>query len=151
MQQHYTNDTCKPQYVGGKLIPPGETRLVDLPTVAAAPAAAEPAADPLVLLSKRKVTDIVAALPSLASDDIDKLLALERAHDKPRTTLVQALELRKLEIIDMVESEPSVPTGESTDADPGTGAPAGMADGTASEADAPAAGAPAAGAPPSQD
>ncbi len=113
MQQHYTNTTEQPQYVGGKLIPPGETRLVDMPTIVAAPAPAATAEDRMVVLAKSKVSDIVAALPDLATADIDQLLAHENAQPKPRTTLVQALELRKLEIIDLGKNSGGDGTGEA--------------------------------------
>lgn len=104
MQQHYTNDTDAPKYVGGKLIPPGETRLVDVPVIAAGVAVAEAPQDPLLMLATGKVTDITAALPNLDADQVDVLLATENGRaGGPRKTLIQALELRKLEIIDVAK------------------------------------------------
>lgn len=104
MQQHYTNDTDKPQYVGGKLVPPGETRLVDVPVITVGDAVAEAPQDPLLVLAAGKVTDITAVLPNLDTEQVDVLLAAENGRKGgPRTTLVQALELRKLEIIDVAK------------------------------------------------
>lgn len=104
MQQHYTNDTDAPQYVGGKLIPPGETRLVDVPVIAASVAVAEAPQDPLLMLASGKVTDITSALPNLDANQVDVLLTAENGRaGGPRKTLIQALELRKLEIIDVAK------------------------------------------------
>jgi len=104
MQQHYTNDTDAPKYVGGKLIPPGETRLVDVPVIAASAAAAEVPQDPLLALAAGRVADITAALPNLDAEQVDVLLAAENGRvGGPRKTLIQALELRKLEIIDVAK------------------------------------------------
>lgn len=132
MQQHYTNDTDKPQYVGGKLVPAGETRLVDLPLIAT-PAAAQAPQDPLRALAAGKVTDIVAALPTLDIAAVDQLQQIEEARDKPRSTLIQALELRRLEIIN-VKAEgaggtDAPPAADSDDTSTTQDPPAGNADG----------------------
>lgn len=91
-----TNDTKMPIYVAGLMIPAGETRHFDLDQVPphlrpqpAAPAPAAPA-DPLAELLKRKVVDVVSAIPALSDDDLQRLGDLEQT-GAARKTLLGAL------------------------------------------------------------
>ena len=107
MRTPYTNTEDHAVYVGGQLIPAGETRQVELHTAVDAPAADAPV-DPqaaLKQLLEGKVGEIVPALPGLSDEDLDAALALENAGAKPRKTLVEALELARLERIDLGKVE----------------------------------------------
>lgn len=101
----YTNTTNTGHYVGNVFVPANGTRTVDgrlLPPASAAPAAAPD--DPLKLLASGPVKDVVAALPTLDAASCDALLEIERAN-KNRPSAVEAIELRKLEIVDAAEQE----------------------------------------------
>ena len=107
MRTPYTNTEDHAVYVGGQLIPAGETRQVELHTALDAPADDEPV-DPLAALKKvmaGKVVEIVPALQGLSDEDLDAAPALELAEAKPRSTLVQAIELARLERIDQRKQE----------------------------------------------
>ena len=95
----FTNTCDHPVYSSdGHLVQPGETRMVDVIAVAAAPAAAaEP--DTLLELLDNKVGDIV---PHLAALDVPALqrLAQAEADGKARKSLIEAIELRIMEAED---------------------------------------------------
>lgn len=110
----YTNTSKAGHYVGNVFVPAGATRTVDgrlLPP--AAPAAEPAAADPLEALAGEPVKELIAALPNLSAEQCDRLLELERA-GKNRSTAIQAIELRKLELVDQGSAEGT--GGEGDDA-----------------------------------
>ena len=103
--KHIENLTTAPIFVGGKLIPPGSGRDIDVALLPpehrdpAAPAAApaEPGLAELVqALQAKAVKEIVAELPGLKQVALDLLAEAERAHAKPRTSLMTAIEAERL-------------------------------------------------------
>lgn len=102
----FHNSTDKGMYVGNVFIPAGGTRTVDaalLPPAQETPAEASPdAGDPIAALAAGKVTEIVAALPGLDADQLKALDAAERA-GKNRTTVLEAIALRQLEVEDQAD------------------------------------------------
>ena len=78
----YFNDTPNFIFVGGVMVPPYSTREVDenlLPREAAAEAEApETEPDELAELLKGNVSEVVAKLPELSLDDIERLGDLEQ-------------------------------------------------------------------------
>lgn len=91
------NNTAMPIYVGGAMIPPGETRHFDIEQVPhhlrpAAPAVEEEVApNPLADILGHSVKDIVAMLPALHDDDLVAIGEAEQRAEKPRTTLLGAI------------------------------------------------------------
>lgn len=77
------NKTAMPMYVGGLMIPPGETRHFDahqvpahlLPT--APKVIEEPAPDPLLAILLGAVAAVMIGLPTLTDEELDRLAALE--------------------------------------------------------------------------
>lgn len=138
MQMHYTNETDGPRYVGGILVPAGATRLVPADAIIVQPAAVSPPTDqanPLAVLVAGKVTEIIAALPGLSEDQVETLLQLERDKgDKARKTLIEAMELRKLEALDMrIQAERDAAAAQAAaqgDGAPGADGAAGTDDST---------------------
>lgn len=96
MDYPVTNNTRMPIWVGGVMIPAGETKVLPAhqvpehlrPAPAAAPAA--PPADPLDELLAGKVAEIQAALAGLTDADLERLVDLETAQDKPRKGVLDA-------------------------------------------------------------
>jgi hypothetical protein len=96
------NKTNTPKYVGGFLILPGETRLLDSsllpshlrPAPERAPAA--PEADAASELSAKSIAEIREAVAGLTSGQMDKLVALEAAKEKPRSGVADAVTREKL-------------------------------------------------------
>lgn len=98
----YTNTTETGHYIGNTFVPAGGTRTVDSNNLASSAAAAAPLAepdDPLKELAAGPVKAIVAALPTMDAEACDALLALEH-EGKKRGTAIEAIGLRKLEILD---------------------------------------------------
>lgn len=99
----YTNTGKTGVYIGGTYIKPGETRPVD-PTLVPAPPAEEEAIVPVDLvayLDKTSVAKVVETLKERSATEIDQLLEAERGRgDKARSTLIQALELERLDRLD---------------------------------------------------
>lgn len=103
--KHIENLTTAPIFVGGKLIPPGTGRDIDVsllppefqPPVALEAVPDEPSLAELVraLLSK-SVKDIVAELPALKQEALDLLKEAEQAAEKPRVSLLAAVEAERL-------------------------------------------------------
>jgi hypothetical protein len=84
-QTVFHNDTDKPQYVGGVMIPARSARMVDARLVPGATPAAEvpaPTEDAILGLLDGTVKDIHAALPGLSDED---LLRLENAENDGKT------------------------------------------------------------------
>lgn len=99
------NTTGSPLFVGGKLIPPGESRDIDVallpPERCDAPAqAAEPAAPGLAAqvqaLHAHSVKEIVAELPALTQEAFELLCQAEAEHAKPRSSLLAALDAERI-------------------------------------------------------
>lgn len=94
-----TNINAMPIYVGGQMIPAGETRHFDedqVPENLRPPKEeAEPEAapmDPMQALAEGKVSDITAALPALNDADLEHLGEIEQAKgDAARKTLLSAI------------------------------------------------------------
>lgn len=95
--------TDRTLHVGGVVIPPGDTRLVDEHAVPKAlqapktPAVQEPEPNPMAELAEQKVDDIVAALPELDDEQLAELLDLEQAADKPRKGVLEPITELQLE------------------------------------------------------
>lgn len=97
-------------FVGGKMIPAGEGRLIDeasLPPerrdavarVSDAPEA--PGLDDLVrALLKKSVRDVTAELPGLTQEALDRAQALESEDKTPRSTLLAAMSAEQLKRAD---------------------------------------------------
>ncbi len=91
-----------PTTIGGVLLHPGDTRLVDASMVPgarakAAPApTAPPAEDDMETLRSDSVKDIVAKLEQLADEQLDELEQLERADDKPRKGVLEGIDEERL-------------------------------------------------------
>jgi hypothetical protein len=99
----YTNTQPYNQHIGGRVIRPGETRMVDaslLPNATPAEAAPAPEApNPLAALVKKKVKDIEAALPTLSDAELDEVLKLDGADasdGQPRKGVAEAVAAEKL-------------------------------------------------------
>lgn len=99
----FTNISQAPAYrlVDGttRIVNPGETLMVDLPSTAKKtadrPAAIAPAAAPdgaLVELQKKPISEIKEVLGAMSETELRELLALEQASDPPRSTLVKEIE-----------------------------------------------------------
>lgn len=103
----YTNTTQADIYVGNVRIPAGGTRTVDSNLLPAEPTAeASPTADPLTALAGGKVTEVIAALPGLDEARLEQLAEIERG-GKNRATLIEAIELAKLERVDQAAAAQS--------------------------------------------
>lgn len=101
MEIPVTNFKGSTAYVGGKMIPAGETRMVDAAHVpphrrpGAAPKAPEPAPDPLRDLLAQPVKTIPGALKHLAESMLDDVMALEQ-DGQARDAVFKALAAEKL-------------------------------------------------------
>lgn len=99
----YTNNKPYNQHIGGRVIRPGETRMVDaslVPNATPEEAAQAPEApNPLAELVKKKVKDVTAALPTLSDAELDDVLRLDAA-DAPdgqaRKGVAEAVAAEKL-------------------------------------------------------
>lgn len=99
----YTNTGKTGVYIGGTYIKPGETRPVDPTLIPAAPAEEEAImpVDLVAYLEKTSVAKVVESLKDRPAEEIDQLLDAERGRgDKARSTLIQALELERLDRLD---------------------------------------------------
>lgn len=97
----FTNTGTTPIYsADGKLVPPGETRMIDAPLAPTAEATPEP--DPVAEMVKNKVEDIVPHLANMELDALNRLRAAENEarNGKGRKTLIEAIELRIMEVED---------------------------------------------------
>lgn len=98
----YTNTTDQARYVGNVLVPAHGTRTVDGSLLPSEPTEAEPMIDPLQALADGNAPEVIDALPGLDTAQLDALIVVERA-GKDRKTVIEAIELRKLELIDEAE------------------------------------------------
>lgn len=94
----FTNTADHPVYSpDGKLVPPGETRMIDAAHAPAADPTPEP--DPLLGLLDNPVAEIVPHLAALGREQLAALRAAE-VDGKTRKTLMEAIDLRILEVED---------------------------------------------------
>ena len=99
-----TNNGKMNIWVGGQMIPPGETRHFEAhhvppeyrPAPAAAPAEPEDPSDPLEILRAGNVKEITAGVPALSLEDLDRLEALENAAEVPRKGVLAAIAADRL-------------------------------------------------------
>jgi hypothetical protein len=103
--KHIENTTASPIFVGGKLIPPGTGRDIDvafLPPEHRDGAPATSADEPPSLhalveaLHAKSVKDITAELPSLTQEALDMLREAEQGSAKPRSSLLSAIEAERI-------------------------------------------------------
>lgn len=108
MKKYVTNTTNSPMYVGGVMIPPGDSRWVESYSAAeeAAPAP-EPTApqgpDVSAILAK-SVKEIIAEItgrdaagaPIIGDEVLEALAASEEAREKPRASLLSAIQEERL-------------------------------------------------------
>ena len=108
-------------YVGGKMIPPGETRVFEAgelppeyrpeaPATDAAPAGD----DPLLTISALSVGKLEAGLPDLGDEELARLEALEQAKEKPRAGALAVITAERLR-----RAEKAAPGGLDNDSAPG--------------------------------
>ena len=98
--KHIENHTNAPMYVGGKMIPPGSGRDIDVALLppehqvhAATVAQAGPSVAELIeSLRAQPVKDILADLEGLTQEALGLLHEAEKAQAKPRTSLIAGLE-----------------------------------------------------------
>lgn len=95
------NPTDAPMWVAGAMIPPGEVRHFgedELPVDYLQPPEPAPEMEPDVLaeLMARKVPDVLAALPGLTEADLVRAAAIEVGAEKPRKTVMEALDAEAL-------------------------------------------------------
>lgn len=85
-----SNDGESPKFVGGRMIPPGETLLFEAHELPpeyredAPETAADDEADPLAELIKLSIAKLALGLPDLSDDELLRLEALEQAKETPR-------------------------------------------------------------------
>lgn len=102
--KHIENNTKAPMYVGGKMIPPGSGRDIDvalLPPEHQTHAAVVDQSGPSVAeliesLRAKPVKEILADLEGLTQEALGLLHEAERAQAKPRTSLIAGLEAEVL-------------------------------------------------------
>ena len=98
--KHIENNTNAPLYVGGKMIPPGSGRDIDVALLppehhvhAAAMGQAGPSVGELIeSLRAQPVKDILLDLPGLTQEALGLLHEAEMAQTKPRTSLIAGLD-----------------------------------------------------------
>lgn len=109
----FTNTGTTPIYsADGRLVPPGETRMIAAPPAPAAEATPEP--DPLLGLLDNKIEDIVPHLAGMDGVALAQLLQAEQ-DGKTRKTLIGAIELRIMEVEDAAKL--AAPADEDEDAE----------------------------------
>lgn len=92
-KQYIENLTDSPQWVAGRLIPPGEGREVEVADEAPAPVE-EAAVDPDAALRELlhgTVAAVAAALQGLSPESLQRLQVLEAEAEKPRKGVLEAL------------------------------------------------------------
>lgn len=103
--KHIENTTASPLFIGGKLIPPGEGRDIDVRLLPpehreghapAVPSAAPNLVELVQALHAKPVKEIVAELPGLTQEAFDLLCQAEKEHAKPRASLLTALEAERI-------------------------------------------------------
>lgn len=116
----YTNDRDQIRYVGGHLVRPKETVIMDARHVpqhmrpAPPPPEEELPPDPMAELRKGNVRGITAMLPELSTEQLAALEVLEQEADNTRTTLLEAIEAERLKRA----QDPNAGGGEGGQGDP---------------------------------
>lgn len=113
-----SNHGKQPIFVGGRMIPPGETVPFEdheLPPEYRQESMDEPVdgevADPLLALIELSIAKLALGLPDLSDDELARLEGLEQAKEKPRTGALAAITEERLR-----RAELSAPGGlESTE------------------------------------
>jgi hypothetical protein len=99
VQQYVENKSNAPMYVGNTMIPPGEGKLVEVPTRAPIAAPAQPQGPNLVermtTFLDRPVKDIVPDLAEVTHEALDLAESQELA-GKNRKTLIEAIQAERL-------------------------------------------------------
>lgn len=106
--KNIANNGADTIYVGGKMIPPGESRDIDeslLPAEMqdppAEPVAAAPSLDELVIAELvRPVKDVIDGLAALTQEALERMETLEAEAKKPRKTLLEAIAAEKVQRAD---------------------------------------------------
>lgn len=116
MKIPYTNDTAKFVHVGGVTIPPFDTREIDARMhpdykPRAAPAAEAPVSE-LAMILAGSVATIVKGFDALADEELAALRALEARAEKPRTSLLKAIDEEVLARVAKAAADESVEKGE---------------------------------------
>ncbi|MES1977300.1 MAG: hypothetical protein V4451_04645 [Pseudomonadota bacterium] len=81
MKKHVTNTSSNCMFVGSTMIPPGESRTVEVPDEVAAPVVAngEPSLDDrLKIILAGNVASVLAELPTLTQEALDRAVLLEK-------------------------------------------------------------------------
>jgi hypothetical protein len=92
-----TNDTSHNLHVGGSVLRPGETQLVEPHLVppgmghTSAPADTAPPLNHVQELQKAKSAIVIAELTALSIDDLHQLEVLETSSTKPRKGVLEAI------------------------------------------------------------
>lgn len=113
------NKGKSPIYVAGVMIPDGETRHFDIeqlppeyrPQQEAAIAPVPPLVSPLEEILRAPVKTVLAGVDALTLEELQALIALEQAAEKPRSTLVSALQAEVLERIGKAQEGDAPPSG----------------------------------------
>ena len=120
MKHAITNDTESPRFIGGRMIPPGETVVVDVEELPpeyrpeAVPPEPEPEVDRIVEIAAFKASLIVPILPDLSDEDLARLQSIE-TEGSARKTVLEAIAGESLKRAQVkTESEPESGTSLST-------------------------------------
>ncbi len=102
----YTNETDSIQHIGTVTLWPGETREVEETLIPGQTAHQESPQepDPLVLLIQGNAPEVIAALPTLDDEQLSLLDEMERAAEKPRKGVLQAIAEEKLTRADRAQA-----------------------------------------------
>jgi hypothetical protein len=100
VQKYFENKGKSPMYVGNTMIPPGEGKMVEVPTPRATVAPAAPQGPSLVeLIAKllgKALAQILPDLPGMTNEALDLAESQERA-GKNRKTLLEAIQAERIE------------------------------------------------------
>ncbi len=110
----HTNNTNQIQHIGTVTLWPGETREVEetlIPDHRPAPSAPAPEPDALAALIERNAPEVIAALPALDDDELALLDEMERAAEKPRKGVLQAIAEEQLLRADRAQAGEGETTG----------------------------------------
>jgi hypothetical protein len=99
VQKYFENKGKSPMYVGNTMIPPGEGKMVEVPTPRATVAPAAPQGPSLVeLIAKllgKALAQILPDLPGMTNEALDLAESQERA-GKNRKTLLEAIQAERI-------------------------------------------------------
>lgn len=109
--KYVENNTPNNMFVGGRIIQPGEGRIVDVPAPAAVAALVEEP-DPDAALHELlagNVHGVAAALDGLSEDSLVRLRELEAANIKPRKGVLEAIDAAAIALAAKALDLPSDP------------------------------------------